>query len=53
MNSQCFLLRCGDGKFDVDLFLPGHTGLVVIIGGGSRRWGSRDVPWPESLTVEM
>lgn len=34
------------------LFLVTHIGLVVAIRGGSR-WGSRDVSWPESLTVEM
>lgn len=38
---------------DAELFLPCHIELLDAIWVGFRRWGSRDVPWPESLTVEM
>ena len=34
MNSQCFLLRHGSSKFDVDLFLLGHTDLWLTFGVG-------------------
>lgn len=53
MNSQGFLLRCGNSRFDVDLFLPGHTGLVVTIGVGLEDGEVETFSWPKSLTVEM
>lgn len=36
-------------SFNKNLFLPCHTGCLDAIWIGSRRWGSVDVSWAESL----
>jgi hypothetical protein len=49
----CFnATRCCNNRFDVDLFLPSNSRLVVAIQGVSRRCEGRDIFLLKSITID-